>query len=96
MTLHHLQETIASKSPDETMTVSEIEELLSLPPERKGGSTKGEAHHSAKLTADDVRNIRRVAATGVRGWRKDLAIQYGVNIRTIQRIVHREKWKHID
>ncbi len=62
-----------------------------------GGSPKsglrGEAHLCAKLTADDVREIRRrwPAETPT-----DLAPAFGVLRSAIYHVVHRRTWKHIE
>lgn len=49
---------------------------------------------SAKLTPDDVREIRRKNSEGVSV--KDLAIEYHVSSACIYNIIHRHRWKHID
>lgn len=60
----------------------------------KGRSARGEKHHKAKLTEDDVRNIR---AAWNRGFvsQVDLAIQYGVRPGNIWAIVTGKTWKHV-
>lgn len=52
---------------------------------------QGEAHHMAKLTADDVRAIRASSDKGV-----VLAARYGVQPGHITSIRTRKTWKHID
>jgi hypothetical protein len=55
---------------------------------------RGERHSRAKLTADDVRDIRRLYATG--GWSQDtLARMYGVTQQAIGAVVRGETWKHV-
>lgn len=49
---------------------------------------------SAKLTPDDVREIRRKSSEGVST--KDLSIEYKVSYVCICNIIHRRRWKHID
>ena len=75
--------------------------------ERKGRGAKGErnrgfAHperqrgtfrYNAAFTDDQVRDIRRRAAEGER--QIDLAAEFGVWKTAIQKIVHRESWKHV-
>lgn len=53
----------------------------------------GERNGSAKLTADDVRAIRDAVRQGVIG--SVLADRYGLNRKTIYRIVHRRSWAHL-
>lgn len=50
----------------------------------------GERNGNAKLTSDDVKQIRELAAQGIA--KKDLAIRFGVGQQQIYRIVHRERW----
>jgi hypothetical protein len=62
---------------------------------RKGRNEaiRGERVHSARLTADQVLEIRREAARGVP--RRELGLRFGVSHGTISEIVTRRKWKHI-
>jgi predicted DNA binding protein len=52
---------------------------------------RGEAHHMAKLTEEQVRMIR----TDPRGSHR-LAKALGVSKPTIMRIRHRKTWRHVD
>lgn len=61
---------------------------------RKGRASRGEARWSAKLTEDDVRSIRRDVAAGAR--RADQADRYGVSLATVDLIVTRKRWKHVE
>lgn len=54
---------------------------------------KGENHTSAKLTTEQVREIRQRAANGET--HKSLSIEFGIAHRNISKIVHRENWKHV-
>ena len=55
---------------------------------------RGMTHGMAKLTEDDVREIRRLYATG-QFTQQDLALRFGVSYQTISDIVRRHTWKHI-
>ena len=55
---------------------------------------KGAAHWKATLTEDNVREIRRLYATG-NFTQQELALQFGVSQYTICQIVRRETWKHV-
>lgn len=58
-------------------------------------SIRGESNNHAKLTADDVREIRKInAKTSVT--HSELAEQFGVNSSTITRIVNRETRDHVE
>jgi hypothetical protein len=54
----------------------------------------GESHPKAKLTDNDVVAIRE-AFTGKRGELTTLAMHYGVDRSTIERIVHGKRWRHV-
>lgn len=54
---------------------------------------RGEQNNFAKLAAKDVLAIRQRAADGET--RKAMAAEYGVDYRTIDRIVSRQTWRHI-
>ena len=55
----------------------------------------GDSHYASKLTADDVREIRRrYAAGGV--FYRELAAEYGVKTEAIYKIVRRRAWKHVE
>ncbi len=56
----------------------------------KGRTSMGEAHGSAKLTADQIREIRASNKTGVA-----LAVKYGVSQDLISKIKLRKLWKHV-
>ncbi len=54
---------------------------------------RGEHHHRAKLTDDDVRAIRMLRNAG--HTMPSLATQFGVTLGTIKRVVYRKGWVHI-
>lgn len=60
---------------------------------RKGRSAKGERHSHAKLTDDEVREIRRLRQDG---WlQRDVAKRFGVAPSQISMITHGKTWKHV-
>ena len=65
------------------------------PPDRALWAAQwGEKHHQAKLTAEKVRAVR---AAHARGWtQRQLAAWMGVALGTINKVVHRETWKHVE
>ena len=64
------------------------------PPVYKG-PTRGEHQHDAKLSEEQVREIRvRYAAGGIS--QKVLAVEYNLSQPTVGRIVRRENWKHVN
>lgn len=61
---------------------------------RHGTSGKGELNSNAKLTEEDVINIRKKYKKGVYGYIR-LGKEFNVLSGTIQKIINREIWKHI-
>lgn len=59
----------------------------------KARTARGERHYTARLTADDVRAIRRDYAAGV--GQCELARRHNYDQRNINRIVSRKIWKHL-
>ena len=55
---------------------------------------KGEAHPNSKVTADDVREIRRLFATGDYS-KAALGRQFGITDVMVGNIVRRTSWSHI-
>lgn len=58
-----------------------------------GRDLSGERHHQAKLTASQVREIRRRRAAGEQG--RALGREFGVTESTISCIHHRKIWKYL-
>lgn len=58
-----------------------------------GTATIGEKAFGAKLTADDVREIRRLHGQGLN--HPTLAKRFGVTYQNISRIVKGKQWKHV-
>jgi len=59
-----------------------------------GDWRRGTEHHAAKLTPDDVREMRRLYAEG--GWSySQLGKRFGVNTSAAYKIVKRLLWKHL-
>ncbi len=54
----------------------------------------GERHHAAKLTADDVREIRRMREDDGETYAV-IAARFGVTIANVQGIVKRLTWRHV-
>lgn len=55
----------------------------------------GEQHHQAKLTQDDVLNIRKFYSQIPKLTLQQLADTYGVTRSVIHAIIHRRTWKHL-
>lgn len=61
---------------------------------QKGRNARGESCRQAKVTEDDVRNIRNRRAKGERA--QALAVEYGLSYATIHDITARKTWKHVE
>lgn len=59
-----------------------------------GTSNQGSRHGMAKITEDDVREIRRRRAAGETG--RAVAAAYGVSPAQITAITNRTAWRHVD
>jgi hypothetical protein len=57
-----------------------------------GTALRGEQVASARLTESDVRSIRNLAPTETR---RKIARRFGVDRKTIGKIIHRQRWKHV-
>jgi hypothetical protein len=60
---------------------------------RHGTRATGSRCRSSKLAEDDVQEIRRLRAEGVRTG--ELARRYGVTRKNIEAIVYRRSWRHL-
>lgn len=58
------------------------------------GQPAGEKHAMAKLTVDDIREIRRLNNIGITG--RDIAKKFDISPPTVCNIVKKKSWKHID
>lgn len=56
---------------------------------------KGEKHSQAKLTEEQVIEIRRLYALENHMTQEKIAILFGVNRATVEYIVNRKRWNHI-
>jgi len=63
--------------------------------DRKNGDVSGEINGQSKLSADDVRQIRRKYEETEKTY-YDLSNEYGISFGCVGKIVRRERWEHID
>ena|SRR6185436_4498635 len=59
----------------------------------KGRSARGERHGSARLTADQVIEIRRRYSGGE--LQRELGMQFGITQAMVSAIIRRENWRHL-
>lgn len=69
------------------------ENMLDCVAKGRWNSPRGEKVHTAKLTEDDVRDLRERHASGVSMYQ--LAKHFGVSAPTVKDAVTRETWKHV-
>jgi hypothetical protein len=60
----------------------------------RGNKPKGVEASKSKLTEQQVLDIRRIYAEGKTSHRK-LAVEYGIDHRSIGRLIKNKNWKHI-
>ncbi len=60
---------------------------------QKGRGAIGARHHAARLSDEDIMNIRKLAAQGIS--RKQISEQYGISPSHLCCIVHGTRWKHL-
>lgn len=58
-----------------------------------GGNLRGSKQNNAKLTEDEVREIRRLSNEGMR--QRDIMIKMGISRSLVCMIVHNKLWKHL-
>lgn len=61
--------------------------------ERHGNTLRGERHGRARITADEVREIRALAAAGAN--KTLLAQRFGLGRTSVGHIVQRRNWRHV-
>lgn len=59
----------------------------------RSGGVSGERHGHSRLTEEIVKDIRRRCASGERP--TEVGKLYGLNYRSVRRIVTREQWSHV-
>ena len=63
---------------------------------RTSPGREGEGNPAAKLTEDDVRNIRARYSSGTGVVQQDLATEYGISRSHVSLIVNRRLWGHVE
>ncbi len=59
------------------------------------GAPLGERNGNAKLTASEVRRIRKRYADG-KATQRELADEHGLAYEYVSRLIRRKYWKHVD
>jgi len=87
MECRHLDDNPTNNRPDNLRWGTRLENMADR-------FHNGRKNHLAKLTAENVREIRATHASGAAA-RRLLADKFGVSRRTISQIVHRRTWRHV-
>jgi hypothetical protein len=74
-------------------TVEQVEGAPPVPEPSAPRGPAGSRNVAARLTEDQVRVLRELAARG-RG-REELAQEYGISKDTVSRIIRRKLWAHV-
>lgn len=61
----------------------------------RGSALRGSRHHKAKLSEQDVRDIRAWYATGNTSFWK-ICLKYDLDTKTVYCLIHRKTWKHVE
>ena len=89
LVIMHLCDTPGCINPDHLKLGTHASNIADR--EAKGRGTKGEKHGTSKLTADDVRKIRKTAGTTYQ-----IAEQFGISRVVVCKIINRELWKSVE
>lgn len=90
--LHHCDHPVCVR-PDHLYAGTHQDNMRDMVVRNRAAKRKGEVHHNAKLTEQDVLTIRRLRAEGLRP--RHIAAQFGIKSDTVYQIVKRNCWKHI-
>lgn len=80
-------------NPDHLFLGTKSDNMQDMIQKGKFPSRKGESNAFSILTADDVREIRRLYQSGIK--KTVIASQFHIKKRTVTSIVTHESWKHI-
>lgn len=89
----HTCDTPACVNPDHLFLGTHLDNMTDKRNKKRGLSARGENHSSAKLTENEVIEIRKNYAVGIR--QAELAKKYSVAQTLISHIVTRGAWKHV-
>lgn len=78
-------------NPDHIFAGTHQDNMDDMVAKGRGDAPKGETHHDAKLTEDQVRAIRSDPRK-----QRDIAADYGVSQSAIMMIKTRRNWRHLD
>ena len=77
-------------NPSHLIAGTQLDNMRDMRAKGRDNYLLGQEHSRAKLTEDDVRAIRADKRP-----RKQIGEQYGISSKTVEKIIYRERWKHI-
>lgn len=80
-------------NPDHLFSGTQADNLTDMRLKGRAASTAGEKSALAKLTNDNVLDIRRLCSIGVKA--KEIAAQFGISHWTVYNIKYRTRWSHL-
>lgn len=80
--------------PDHLFIGTPADNIADMVAKGRNNGPRGVTHHFAKLTENDVRRIRVLAAEGIRQY--EIAKMFNVTRGAIKGIVYRRNWKHVE
>lgn len=93
MVIMHKCDRPSCVNPTHLLVGTQAENLADMVRKGRMGTAPGMLHPFAKITDDDVRAIRRLAAAGVS--QRELGRRFGIHNTVVCRIVRRERWTHV-
>lgn len=91
--VRHSCDNPACVNPEHLSSGTQADNVRDMVARGRCNPARGERHRSAKLTEEQVRELRSYSAQGVKNC--DLATWYRLDRSSVSRIVSRKKWAHI-
>jgi hypothetical protein len=80
-------------NPDHLFLGTHGDNMRDMESKGRSNKTRGSKHHNAKLSEDDVREIRRLYSAGFN--RRRIAEKFRVTLAAVKLIAARKSWKHV-
>lgn len=84
----------ACVNPDHLFLGTHADNMADKTAKGRARGARGEHHYRSRLTENDVREIRRLASSGI--YQKDIARRYSIRQGTVWAAISRKTWKHVE